>query len=160
MELGAEFWVSLSIMLFVASIYRPVSRIIVKALDARSARIQHELDEALKLKEEAQALLSSYQRNQREVTEQSSDIIAHAEKEARRITEEATASLEESLNKRVEMAMQKIAAYESSVMQDLRNHAVDIAISTVRTIIQEHMSKEMAEELVNDAIADMGKTLH
>jgi F-type H+-transporting ATPase subunit b len=152
MEFGDTFWVGLSFILFVAVVYKPVGRIITNGLDNRSQRIQEELEEALRLKEEAQALLSAYERNQKEVTAQASDIISHEEKEAARITNESKKALEESLNKRVQLSMEKIAAYEDSVMQEIRNHSVDIAIDTVRSIIEEHMQADIAEELVTKAV--------
>jgi hypothetical protein len=56
--------------------------------------------------------------------------------------------------------MEKIAAYEASVMQEIRNHSVDIAIDTVRSIIEEHMQADIAEELVTKAVSDVSKKLH
>jgi F-type H+-transporting ATPase subunit b len=108
MEFGDTFWVGLSFILFVAVVYKPVGRIITNGLDNRSQRIQEELEEALRLKEEAQALLSAYERNQKEVTAQASDIISHAEKEAARITNESKKALEESLNKRVHFQWKRL----------------------------------------------------
>lgn len=160
MEFGASFWVGLSFILFVAAIFKPASKFILGALDGRTLRIQTELDEALRLKEEAQSLLSNYERNQKEMSAQASEIISHAEKEAARITEESTKALEDSLNKRVELSMQKIAAYEANVMQEIRNNAIDIAISTVRSIVMENMQGDVAEKLVSEAVADMDKKLN
>ena len=160
MQFNESFWVGLSFILFVAAVYKPASKFILNALDGRHKRIQAELDEALRLKEEAQSLLSTYERNQKDMTTQASEIVSHAEKEAIRITEEAKQSLETSLNKRVELSMQKIAAYETAVMQEIRNNAIDIAISTVRSIIMENMHGEVAEALVSKAVADMDKKLN
>lgn len=154
------FWVGVSFFLFVALVFRPVGRILVSALDKRAARIQEELNEALRLKEEAQALLASYQRKQKEVVEEAANIIAHAEEESKRIAEESAKQLEESVNKRIGMAMEKIAGYEASVLQEIRSNAVDIAVSTMRSLIAENMNKEMAEELIDDAILDVEKKLH
>jgi len=64
------------------------------------------------------------------------------------------------LNKRVELSMQKIAAYEANVMQEIRNNAIDIAISTVRSIVMENMQGDVAEKLVSEAVADMDKKLN
>lgn len=154
------FWVGLSFILFVSLIFKPVGRIILAALDDRAVKIQSELDEAIRLKEEAQALLSSYQRKQKEVTQNAKDIIAHAEAETKRIAKQAEKDLEDSLNKRIEVSMQKIAAYEASILQDVRNNAVDIAISTVRSLVAESISKDVAEDLISKAMADLDKKLH
>lgn len=160
MEFGQSFWVAVSFFIFVALVYKPVGNLIIKALDERALKIKNELGEALRLKEEAQALLASYQRKQKEMAEEALHIIAEAEAEAKRIAKEAEAELDAALNKRVEMAMQKIALYEAAVIQQVKNDAVDIAISTVRSIIVENMSKDASEELVSRAISGMGKKLN
>ncbi len=160
MVFDQAFWVAVSFCIFVVLIYKPVGGLIAKALDQRADKIKNELGEALRLKEEAQALLASYQRKQKEVVEEAELIVKEAEAEAKRISQEAAKELEIALNKRVEVAMQKIASYESSVIQEVKNNAVDIAVSTVRSLIVDHLNKEMAEELVSKSIADMGKKLH
>jgi F-type H+-transporting ATPase subunit b len=160
MEFGPEFWVAIAFFVFVASVYKPVSKVLLNSLDMRAEKIKNELGEALRLKEEAQALLASYQRKQKEVIEESENILKEAESEAKRIAKEAEAELEVALNKRVEIAMQKIAAYEAAVIQQVKNNSVDIAISTVRSMVIDNINKEAAENLVGQAIADMGKKLH
>jgi len=160
MEFGQTFWVALSFLGFIALVYKPVGKILCDALDARANKIQSELQEALKLKEEAQALLSSYQRKQQEVAKDAENIIIEAEAEAKRIAKESEAALDEALNKRVEVAMQKVAAYEASVLQQVKHNSVDIAISTVRQLINENLTKDMAQELVSKSVADLGRKLH
>lgn len=160
MEFGQSFWVAVSFFIFVGLIFKPAGNFIVKALDERADKIKDELGEALRLKEEAQALLASYQRKQREVVEEAESILKEAEEEAKRISQESAAELEDALNKRIEIAMQKIANYEAAVIQQVKNNSVDIAISTVRSLITDSMSKDVADDLIGQALNDMGKKLH
>lgn len=154
------FWVALSFVLLVVFAFKPVGKVLCTALDSRAAKIQKELDEALHLKEEAQALLASYQRKQKESAVEAEKILANAESEAKRIVADAEKNLEETLNKKIQVAMQKIASYEHSVMQDVRLNSIDIAIGTVRNLVKEKLSKEVADSLVNRAIGEMNKKLH
>jgi F-type H+-transporting ATPase subunit b len=160
MDFGPEFWVSVAFVIFVASVFKPVGKILVNALDGRALKIKNELGEALRLKEEAQALLASYQRKQREVVEEAESIIKEAEAEAKRIARDSEIELDNALNKRVEVAMQKIAAYEAAVIQQVKNNSVDIAISTVRAMVIDNINKDVAEGLITHAIVDMGRKLH
>ncbi len=155
-----SFWVAVSFVVFIALVYKPVGNLIVDALDKRTLRIKNELGEALRLKEEAQALLASYQRKQKEMAEDAESIVAEAEAEAKRIAKESEQELDLALNKRVELAMQKIAAYEASVVQQVKDNSVDIAISTVRSIVMDTLNKEASEELIGKAIAGIDKKLH
>lgn len=160
MEFGPQFWVALSFVIFIAAVFKPAGKALVGALDGRAAKIKNELGEALRLKEEAQALLASYQRKHKEAIEDAESIVAAAEAEAKRIAKDAEIELENSINKKIELAMQKIAAYESVVIQEVKNRSIEIAIGTVRTMVASNMNKEVAEGLISKAISDMDKKLH
>ena len=160
MEFSPTFIVAVSFVIFVALVFKHIKNIILNSLDERSLRIKNELSEALRLKEEAQALLASYQRQQKEAIEESKNIVIEAEAEAERIAKEAEIELESALNKRVALAMQKIAAYEAAVIQQVKNNSVDIAISTVRSLVINKLSKDESEELVGLAISDLSKKIH
>jgi len=155
-----QFWVALAFVIFVVVVYKPIGKVIGAALDARSSKIQKELDEALRLKEEAQALLASYQRKQKESMDEAQKILQSAEIEAKRIVADAEQSLEENLNKKIQLAMQKIASYEHSIMHEVRTNSIDIATATVRNLIKENLNKEISDSLVVGAINEMNKKLH
>ena len=78
------FWVALAFVMFIAVVYKPVSRKMAAALDARAEKIKQELDEAVRLREEAQALLAGYERRQNEALKEAEDILGHAREEAER----------------------------------------------------------------------------
>lgn len=155
-----EFWVGLSSILLVVVAFKPVGGLLSKVLDARTVKIQNELNEAVRLKEEAQALLASYQRKQKEAAIEAQNIITNAENEAKRLVADAEKNLEENLNKKIQVAMQKIASYEHSVMQSVRLNSIDVAMGTVRSLVQEKLNKEVADTLVTRAIGEMSKKLH
>lgn len=155
-----QFWVAISFVLFVAAVFKPVGKVICASLDNRSLKIQKDLDEALRLKEEAQALLASYQRKQKEAAEEAHKILENAKTESERLLADAEKKLEENLNKKIQLAMQKIANYEHSVMQEVRNNSIDLAINTVRRLIEESLNKKISDDLVSRAVAEMNSKLH
>ena len=75
---SAEFWVAIAFLAFVAGVFKPGRKALLGALDGRAAKIQAEIDEAMRLREEAQAALATYQRKQREVTEETEEMLDHA----------------------------------------------------------------------------------
>lgn len=157
---NATFWVAVSFVALIVCIFKPVRRVLISALDDRSSQIQKELDEAVRLKEEAEALLVSYKRKQKEVLEDAKRIIDHAELEVIRMTSEAHASLAADLNRREALALQKIANYEDKVLQDIQHKAIDNAIRAIHTLAAEHMSRDTADNLINGSIANIGKSIH
>ena len=77
------FWVAVSFTLFIALLARyNVHGLITKALDDRADTIRRELDEARRLREEAQQLLVDYQRKAREAEDEATAIVEEARRTA------------------------------------------------------------------------------
>ena len=155
-----EFWLAVSFALFVGLLARPVSQKIGEALDGRSKKIETEIEGATRLRDEAQALLASYQRKSREALKEAEDILANAEAEAKRLAEEAAVELAASLKRREQMALEKIAQAEARAVEDVRNAAVDVALAATRELIQKNLDANKATALVDAAIDELPKKLH
>ena len=155
-----EFWVAVAFVIFVTVIVYLGYRRIVDGLDGRAERIKNELEEARSLREEAQALLASYQRKQRDALKEAEGIVEHAKEEAERTSAEAEAKLQETIKRRTEMAMDKISRAEAQALQDVRNTAVDVAVEAARSLIEKNLDETKAAALVEDSIAGIEKKLH
>jgi F-type H+-transporting ATPase subunit b len=157
---SAEFWVAIAFIIFVAAAFRPARRFLSEALDARISRIRGEVEEAQRLREEAQAMLANYQRRQREAIQEAEQIIAHAREEADRTKAKAEAELEESIARREQQAADKIAQAEAAAIDEIREKAVDMAIDATAKLLGEKMAGKPGEQAVADAIKDIPKKLH
>jgi F-type H+-transporting ATPase subunit b len=109
----AEFWVFVAFVILVALTFKKVRTALTGGLDARAARIKAHLDEAEKLREDAQSLLAEYQRKQRAASEEAEGIVAQAKNEAQRMREQAQTELEHALKRREQQALDKIAQAEA-----------------------------------------------
>lgn len=156
----AAFWVGVSFIMVVALAFRPVSRALGAGLDARAAKIKARLDEAHKLREDAQELLATYQRKQRDAMKEAEDIIAHAKSEAERLSAQAAKDLETVLKRREQQAMDRIAQAEAQAMKEVQNLAVDVAINAARQVMAASITADQAAALVETAIQDLPKKLH
>ncbi|MBI5164616.1 MAG: F0F1 ATP synthase subunit B [Magnetospirillum sp.] len=154
------FWVGLSFVMVVAFAFRPVSRALGAALDARAFQIRARIDDAVKLREDAQETLGSYQRKQRDAMKEAEAIIAHAKAEAERLAIQAAKDLEESVKRREQMAMDRIATAEAQALRDVRNVAVDVAIAAARQVLAETITADQAAKMVDGAITDLSGKLH
>ena len=154
------FWVALAFVIFVAAVYKPVSRKLAEALDSRAQKIKLELDEAVRLREEAQALLAGYERRQNEALKEAEDILAHAHEEAERQTRQAGEALDELIRRREVQAVARIARAEEEAVADVRNAAVELAIATTRKLISSELKEDRAHALIDEAIAELGDKLH
>ncbi|MDX1580156.1 MAG: F0F1 ATP synthase subunit B [Alphaproteobacteria bacterium] len=159
--LDPTFWVAVSFVLFIGVLlYYKVPKMINERLDSRAEAIKAQLEEARKLREEAQALLASYQRRQRDAEKEAGEIIEHAEEEAKRTVEQAKTQLQESLERREQLAKEKIAQAEASAVQQVRLTAVDVATAVSRRLIAEGLDEQASKALVDEAIENLPKHLH
>jgi F-type H+-transporting ATPase subunit b len=154
------FWVAVSLVIFVALVWRPIAKALPKALDDRAAKIKAEMDEAEKLRTEAQELLAQYQRKQREVAIESESIVRHAREEAARMTEEGKAKLEAALRRREAAARARIRRAEEQAMTVVRSRAVDLAIAATRELLAQRLTPAKDDALIDRAIKELPTQLH
>jgi F-type H+-transporting ATPase subunit b len=154
-----EFWVLLAVLAFAVIVWKPVRRYIVGTLDERAMRIRGELDEARKLREEAEQLLAEYQAKQRAAAAEAQAIVAHAREEAERIAAQAARDLQQSLERRQRLAEERIAQAESKAMDEIRAAAVDVAIAAAREVIVSELDERRGAALLDTAIASLPQRL-
>lgn len=157
---NSTFWAGVAFVVFVVLAYRPGKRILTNALDERIARIRNEIEEAKRLREEAQSTLANYQRRQREALQEAEKIIAHAREEAERARARAEAELAESIRRREQQAAEKIAQAEAAALEDIRSRAVDLAIGATAKLLEEKLAGKSGEKSVSDAIKGLSEKLH
>jgi F-type H+-transporting ATPase subunit b len=161
LELDAEFWVAVAFVVFVGGlIYLGVHEMMLKYIDQRRDRIKAELDEALRLKQEAQALLAQYQRKQREAEQEAAAIIAGATAEAARMMAEAKTKMEEFIARRSKMAETKIAQAEAQALADVRAAAAEAAVGAAEKILTQIVKGEVADRLVVKGVDDVKTKLN
>jgi F-type H+-transporting ATPase subunit b len=158
--LTPQFWSSASFIVFLFLIFRPVGRYINKALDTRSGQIAEELATARRLREEAQELLSVYQKKQQESLQEAQAMLVQTKQDAAKMALQAEEDLKVALDKRLKLSVEKIAQAETKALQDVQNHVVDIAIAAARAILQEHLIRGGNQELVKQAAAELERKLH
>jgi F-type H+-transporting ATPase subunit b len=155
-----EFWVLVAFVVFVAAVAGKAYKAITQRLDERAAKIKGELDEAVRLREEAQALLASYQRKQRDAAAEAEAIVARAGAEAERLAEEAEAELKATLNRRAELALARIGQAEAQAANDVRDLAIEVASNAARRLLVESLDQGRADQLVDKAITEAAHKLH
>ena len=154
------FWVAIALNVFLALIAKPVSRMATKGLDERAEKIKAELDEAERLRNEAQDLLAQYQRKQRDAVKETEKMVAQARAEAERMAKTGAEKLEELLKRREQLAIEKIAQAEADAIREVRAISVDVAVAATRSLIASNMDDGKSGALVDDAISDLSKKLH
>ena len=159
--MDATFWVGAAFVLFVGILfYLKVPGKLTSALDERAKKISDDLDQARELREEAQVLLATYQRKQRDALKEAEEIIAHAKEEAMREAEQAEKKLEEAVARRQQAALNKIALAEAQAENEVRDTAIEIAIAAATAVVTQQVQGDRADALVDTAIQDLRRHLN
>src|SRR2546430_560964 len=133
---------------------------LVDSIDDRRERIKAELDEARRLKSEAEALLASYRRKQQDAEREAQTIVASAKAEAERLADEAEAKIEEFVLRRTKMAETKIAQAEAQAVADVRSAASEVAVAAAEAILTRSVKGKVADDLLAKGIADLKAKLN
>jgi F-type H+-transporting ATPase subunit b len=150
----AESWVLVSFILFIALlVYLKVPALVAKILDERAAKISKELDEAKRLRQEAEVLLAEYKKKRSDAEAEAKDIIAAAKVEAEAYADESEKKLKEALARRQAQAEQKIAMAEAAAVKDVRAAAADLAMSAAAALLKDAASGKTGEKLVSESIS-------
>lgn len=157
----AEFWVAVAFLLFVLILfYVGAHKKVTDALDSRSAKIKAELEEASRLRDEAQKLLADYKRKQSEAEREAQAIVTEARAEAERVAAEAKTKVEDFVARRTKMAETKIGQAEAQALADVRAAAADAAVAAAERILTGSAKGKVAEDLIARGIEDVKAKLN
>ena len=152
----AEFWVAIAFVVFLlVLLYYRVPSLIAKSLDDRAEVIRKELDEARRLREEAQNLLADYQKKHRNAGQEAQSILELARREAEVIAQETRASLKDLLERRTQQGEDKIARAEAQAVDDVRAAAIELAVAAAEKILREKVSGAGGGALVDQSIREL-----
>jgi len=157
---SAETWVLVAFLFFLVAFFKPIKKMLTSKLDGRAEAIKSELDEAQRLREEAQHTLAEYQRKQRDALKVAEGILAEARAEAGRLETAAAERTEELLRRREQQALDMIAAAEAQALADVRAMAADRAIDAARRLLTDATAGDGGDALVDEAIQELPSKLN
>lgn len=159
--MDATFWAFVALIIFLGIIfYMKVPGMITKSLDERANKIRNDLDEARRLREEAQQLLAEYQRKRKEAEQEAGDIVAAAKREADQLVVEAQKKTEEYVARRTALAEQKIGQAERDAVNEVRASAVDIAVEAARKLLGDKVDAKTGAELFKSSLQEVKAKLN
>lgn len=158
---NTDFVVTLGFLVFVGILlYYKVPAMIGRLLDNRAAQIKAELEEARALRDEAKAVLASYEKKQKDVQEQSARIVASAKEEAMNAAAQAKADLKAAIARRLAAAEDQIASAEAAAIREVREKAIAVAVAAAGDVLAKQMTAEGAAASIDAAIAQVEAKLH
>lgn len=154
---SSDFWVLIATVIFAVIAVKYGRKPILGGLDARAEKIRLALDEAERLRQEAQELLSDCQKKHRDAMNEADVIINQAKESADLIRKEAEGDLQNALKRREKQALDKIANAEERALQEVRERIVDVSMAATATIIEAQSANKMGEKLIDQSIKSIAK---
>ena len=153
------FWVAVAFVIFVIAVFKPIKGALIGGLDAKIEEIRREVEEAEKLREEAQSLLANYQRQQRQAMQDAENIVARAKEEAGRHRAEADEAMKEMVRRQEEQAREKIAQAEAAAIQEVKSMAVDLAMAASEKLLADKLAGDEGSRLIDKSISEIPQKL-
>jgi F-type H+-transporting ATPase subunit b len=161
MEFDAEFYVTLGFIVFLCLLgYLGVHRMVLKSLDDRGKAIADELAQAAKLRDEATALLASFEKKAAEAEASAAAIIADARVQAEQLAKETAERMADFVTRRTKQAETKIAMAEAQAAADVRAAAADHAVKAAEIVLRDQTQGATGSDLVTREISNLGSRLN
>lgn len=158
---NTDFVVTIAFLIFIGIlVYYKVPKLIGGLLDKRAEGIRADLEEAKRLREEAQEIYASYERRQREVKGQADEIVANAKREAMAQADKAKADLAASIQRRLKAAEEQIASAENDAVRAVRDSAVATAVAAASTVLRQQGVAADRSAGIDAAINEVAQRLH
>lgn len=158
--LDTTFWVAVGFVILIALLGKKIAGIVTSGLDSRAVRIRAQLEEAERLRREAEAMLASATQKHAAASAEAKAIVAKAEEETNRLRTQAITDLEALLKRREQLALDKIGEAERRAIREVELMAVDIAMTATRAILTEKMTGPEGDRMIDAAIEDVGRQLN
>jgi F-type H+-transporting ATPase subunit b len=159
--LDASFFALLALIIFLGILWRmKVPALLTKGLDDRAARIAQDLEEARKLREEAEALIADYRRKAQEANTEAQSIVQQAKAEADAFAKESRRKMAEMLERRTASAEAKIAQAEALAVKEVRSVATELAVAAAAKLMAADSTSAAAVKLVDKSIAGISDRLN
>lgn len=154
------FFVALGFVIFVAIAAKKVWPMVGGGLDSRSAKIREQLEQAARLREEAEALLKQYEVQQKQMLAEAKDIVENAKKDAKVIRDSAAKDLKAALERRAAQAEENIARAEQQAVADMRTHLIDVATEATRSVVAKQLEGQKDDPAITRALAAIERQIH
>jgi F-type H+-transporting ATPase subunit b len=155
-----ETWVAVAFLLFVVLLGKLLWTKVGELLDKRADTIAKALADAERLRNEAVAAKAQAEKTLAQATAEAEGILTQAREDVSRMQARAATSLQRQIALREQQALDRIAQSEAAATKQVRDTAVDVALSATRSLLREQVGSGKSQDLVDQAIAELPRRLH
>ena len=154
-----QFWVFIAFIIFIGVIFKPVRKIFSNGLDVKIQEIKHNINEAEKLKNEAQLTLSEIKKRQNDVKGEIDSIYQDAKNKITIIEKNTYAKLKNQMSKLDTLASIKIDQIVRETNTEIQKYITQIAIATTINILEKKLDDNEKQNLINQSVTELNSVL-
>lgn len=159
--LDANGWVALAMLVVIAiMLWKKVPAIVGAAMDKKIAGIRAEIDEAAKLRAEAEAIKAEYEAKTANADQEAAAMLQRARDEAGEIIEQAETDAEALVRRRTRLAEDRIAAAERSAIAEVRAKAATAATAAAASLLAQKHDAAADKAIVDQTISGLDARLN
>ena len=155
MIIDATFWVAVSFIIFIAILfYFKIPQKVQNILDETILKIQNQIEDAEKLKDEANNILSE---NEKKISSSKSEIKARLDKaneDAEKNIIKTNKELHQTIENRKRSVEQKISQSKDQAMKDIKNASIKVAISSVERLLKNSLDKSKLDKIYSSSLEE------
>ena len=154
-----QFWVFIAFIIFIGVMIKPVRKILSINLGDKIQEIKDSINQAEKIKNDAQLSLSEIKKRQNEVKGEIDLIEQEAKEKITMIEKNAHTKLIDQINKRNALASVKIDQMTRDANTEIQKHITQIAISATVNILEKKLNDKEKQNLINQSVNELGSAL-
>jgi len=155
-----ELWVAVGLILFFAVVWFAGGfKTALGMLDAKAATIKADLDEAARLRAEAEAMLTEIRKQRDDAEAQGAAMLKEAAADAERMAAEAKVKLEESIARRTALADRRIATAEAQATAEVKAAAADLAAQLAELVLADRIKAMKSDPMIDQAVGQLAERL-
>jgi len=155
-----SLWVGISFALFVFVAYKLGKKAVLGMVDSKIAEIKSEIDNAERIRVEAQEMLAQYQRKQKDAEKEAKEIVDNAKNQAKSMKKTMQAELDELMARREEQLTTRLKRLEENAISKIQHEAVDTAMAATTQIISEALDSKTQKSLMDESIKMVSKQIN
>lgn len=153
-------WVAISFVIFSVMMFVLGRKSVIGGLDSKINEIKSEIENAERLRVEAQELLAQYQRKQRDAEKEAAEILDHAKKQAEQLKKNAEKTLSENMDRREDQLAERLKRIEENAIAEIQSHAADLAVAASQEMIIKTLDDKLNASLNEETIKNIAKQLN
>ena len=153
----AEFWVGVAFITVIALLFRPVFRLVKTMIDKRIEGIKTRIQEASELFDDAQKLLSDYEKKYRNAQKEAQAILEKSQKQIEYIKNANLSKLEQDSRTKEKDAEDRIKSSLANAHKELTDMTATLAVRITKQAINDNLSPRTQDQLIDRSITAISK---